>query len=55
MSEDFETLTCRHCGYEVETDEAVDVETPFGPLSVCTRCDTDVGLVPLETTEGDHD
>ena len=38
MSEDFETLTCRHCGNSVETDEDVDVETPVGPVSICFPC-----------------
>jgi hypothetical protein len=38
MSEDFETLTCRHCGTSVPTDQAVDVETPVGPVSLCYGC-----------------
>ena len=38
MSEDFETLTCRHCGTSVPTDQAVDVATPAGPISLCQHC-----------------
>jgi ribosomal protein S26 len=38
MSEDYTTLTCRHCGTSVPTDQAVDVETPVGPVSICFPC-----------------
>jgi hypothetical protein len=38
MSEDFETLTCRHCGDSVDTEDALDVETPVGPISLCRHC-----------------
>jgi formylmethanofuran dehydrogenase subunit E len=55
MSEDFETLTCRHCGESTMTRTAVDVETPVGPISLCHGCYLDVCLVPPETTEADHD
>ena len=37
-SEDFETLTCRHCGMPVPTVLAHDVETPVGPASLCYDC-----------------
>jgi len=38
MSEDYTTLTCRHCGTPVPTVLAHDVETPVGPASLCYDC-----------------
>jgi hypothetical protein len=55
MSEDFETLTCRYCGMDVETDEAVDVQTPVGPVSLCPHCHVDVFITEQPSPTADHD
>jgi hypothetical protein len=54
MSEDFETLTCRHCGTSVPTDQAVDVETPVGPVSLCYDCYHRIMVEHPTPDEGSH-
>jgi len=55
MSEDFETLTCRYCGMDVDTDDAVDVDTPVGPVSLCPHCHVDVFITEQPSPTADHD
>lgn len=51
--DDVQTLTCRYCGTTVFTDDAVDVETPVGPVSVCGPCYRwKVGPVDQEVADG---
>jgi len=55
MSEDYTTLTCRHCGAYVDTEDALDVDTPVGPVSLCVDCYDQVVRLHPDQAEDDHD
>jgi hypothetical protein len=55
MSEDFETLTCRYCGISVLTDQAIDYETPVGPVSLCPTCYDRVVILQHDREVRRHD
>jgi len=55
MSEDYTTLTCRHCGAYIDTKDALDVDTPAGPVSLCVDCYDQVVRLHPDQAEDDHD
>jgi len=46
------TVECLACGVEVPLDRAVDLETPYGPFTVCQACHPDHRIARRATMEG---
>jgi len=47
-------VECLACGVEVPLDRAADLETPYGPFTVCRACHPDHRIARRSAVEGDH-